>query len=160
VDPAYGMTAFTIEVPSGWKFAADSSPRWMPSAPVSCRRPFVHGAEPGRDVGICNACRVCRGRGQARDQYHGTEMPIDHEHDSAAGLLLNIAVPNLHPDAKKVTLLPLGKNAQDAIAAQNEKLAASRNGYGLKGGRQFTDAAKVRVEYEVKGIQWRRRSSR
>jgi hypothetical protein len=65
--------------------------------------------------------------------------------------LLNIAVPNLHPDAKKMTLVPLPKKGQDSIAAQNEKLAANRNAYGLKGGRQFVDGAQVRIEYERNG---------
>jgi hypothetical protein len=152
VDPAYGMTAFTIEVPSGWKFAG------MILRPGGCHPPPYPAAglsytaqSPDGTSASVTLPGVSWSWSSNGTNIMGPKCPSTTNIDSAAGLLLNIAVPNLHPDAKKVTLLPLGKNAQDAIAAQNEKLAASRNGYGLKGGRQFTDAAKVRVEYEVNG---------
>jgi hypothetical protein len=41
----------------------------------------------------------------------GPKCPSTMNIDTAAGLLLNIAVPNLHPDAKKVVVVPLAQKA-------------------------------------------------
>ena len=152
VDPAYGMTAFTIEVPSGWKFAG------MILRPGGCHPPPVPAAglsytvlSPDGASALVTLPGVSWSWSSNGTNIMGPKCPSTMNIDSAAGLLLNIAVPNLHPDAKKVTLVPLAKKAQESIAAQNEKLAANRNGYGLKGGRQFVDGAQVRIEYERNG---------
>ena len=154
VDPAYGMTAFTIEVPAGWKFAG------MILRPGGCHPPPVPAAglsytamSADGKTAVISLPGVSWSWSSNGTNIMGPKCPSATNIDTAAGLLLNIAVPNLHPDAKKVTLLPLPQKAQDAIAAQNEKLAASARGYGLTGSRTYADAARVRVEYESNGQQ-------
>jgi hypothetical protein len=154
VDPAYGMTAFTIDVPAGWKFAG------MILRPGGCHPPPYPAAglsytalSPDGTTAVVGLPGVSWSWSSNGTNIMGPKCPSTMNIDTAAGLLLNIAVPNLHPDAKKVTLMPLPQKAQDAIAAQNEKLAASARGYGLRGSRNYTDAARVRVEYESNGRQ-------
>jgi hypothetical protein len=154
VDPAYGMTAFTIDVPSGWKFAG------MILRPGGCHPPPYPAAglsytalSPDGTMAFVALPGVSWSWSSNGTNIMGPKCPSTVNIDSAAGLLLNIAVPNLHPDAKKVTLVPLAQNLQDAVAAQNEKLAANMRAYGLKGSRQYADAAQVRVEYERNGQQ-------
>ena len=152
VDPAYGMTAFTIEVPAGWKFAG------MIWRPGGCHPPPTPAAglsytaqSPDGSTAYVTLPGVSWSWSSNGTNIMGPKCPSTTNIDSAAGLLLNIAVPNLHPNAKKMTMVPLAKGAQESIAAQNEKLAANRNAYGLKGGRQFVDGAQVRIEYERNG---------
>jgi hypothetical protein len=154
VDPAYGMTAFTIEVPAGWKFAG------MILRPGGCHPPPTPASglsytsqSPDETTAVVSLPGVSWTWTSNGTNIMGPKCPSTMNIDTAAGLLLNIAVPNLHPDAKKVTLVPLTQKLQDAVAAQNEKLAASARGYGLTGSRQYADAAQVRVEYESDGHQ-------
>ena len=153
VDPAYGMTAFTIEVPSGWKFAG------MILRPGGCHPPPTPASglsytsqSPDGMTAFVTLPGVSWTWTSNGTNIMGPKCPSTMNIDTAAGLLLNIAVPNLHPDAKKVTVVPLAKNLLDAIAANNQKSAESLTGYGLKG-RQFQDAAQVRVEYDRNGQQ-------
>ena len=151
VDPAYGMTAFTIEVPTGWKFAG------MILRPGGCHPPPTPASglsytsqSPDGVTAFVTLPGVSWTWTSNGSNVMGPKCPSTMNIDTAAGLLLNIAVPNLHPDAKKVVVVPLAQRLQDAVAANNEKSAASLRGYGLKG-RQFQDAAQVRVEYERNG---------
>jgi hypothetical protein len=151
VDPAYGMTAFTIEVPAGWKFVGmilrpgGCHPSPTPAAGLSYTAMSPDGAE--AMVTLPGVSWTWTSNGT---NIMGPKCPSNINIDTAAGLLLNIAVPNLHPDARKVELEPLKQADIDAIAAQNAKLAAGMRGYGLKG-RQYVDAAVVRIDYEVSG---------
>ncbi len=150
-DPAYGMTAFTIEVPTGWKFAGlilrpgGCHPPPTPAAGLSYTAQSPDGVT--EFVSLPGVSWTWTSNGS---NVMGPKCPSTIKIDTAAGLLLNIAVPNLHPDAKKVVVVPLAEKLQAAVAANNEKSAASLRGYGLKG-RQFQDAAQVRVEYERNG---------
>jgi hypothetical protein len=154
VDPAYGMTAFTIPIPSGWKFAG------MILRPGGCHPPptpaaglsYTAMSPDGREAMI-TLPGVSWTWSSNGTNIMGPKCPSTIDINTAAGLLLNIAVPNLHPDAKKVTLVPLKQADLDALAAQNQKLAAGLRGYGLKGSKQFVDGARVRIEYERRGQQ-------
>jgi hypothetical protein len=78
----------------------------------------------------------------------GPKCPSNINIDTAAGLLLNIAVPNLHPHAISVVIKPLPQANQDAIKTKNQQLGAQSRSFG----RQFQDAARVVVEYELNGV--------
>ena len=151
VDPAYGMTAFTIEVPSGWKFAG------MILRPGGCHPPPTPSAglsytseSPDGLSAYVTLPGVSWSWSSNGTNIMGPKCPSTMNIDTAAGLLLNIAVPQLHSDAKKVALVPIEQSTRDAVAAQNQKLAAGLRAYGLKG-RQFIDAARVRVDYVQNG---------
>ena len=153
VDPAYGMTAFTIEVPAGWKFAG------MILRPGGCHPPPTPASglsytsqSPDGVPAFVTLPGVSWTWTSNGTNIMGPKCPSTMNIATAAGLLLNIAVPNLHPNATKVTIVPLTQKLQDAVAANNERSAAGMRGYGLKG-RQFQDAAQVRVEYERDGQQ-------
>jgi hypothetical protein len=152
VDPAYGMTAFTIEVPAGWKFAG------MILRPGGCHQPPFPAAglsyteaSPDGLTEVVNLPGVSWTWTSSGYNMLGSKCPSNTDIKSAAGLLLNIAVPNLHPDAKKVTLVPLPQKFIDTLAAQNEKLAAQSQRFGQHGPKQFVDAARVHVDYERNG---------
>ena len=154
VDPAYGMTAYTIDVPSGWKFAG------MILRPGGCHPPptpaaglSFTAASPDGVSEFVTLPGVSWSWSSNGTNIMGPKCPSTINIDSAAGLLLNIAVPNLHPDAKKVTVVPLEQNLLDAIAQQNQKLAGGVRSYGLNGTKQFVDAAHLRVEYDRNGQQ-------
>jgi len=152
VDPAYGMTAYTIDVPSGWKFAG------MILRPGGCHPPATPAAglsfteaSPDGVTEFVTLPGVSWTWSSNGTNIMGPKCPSTTNIDSAAGLLLNIAVPNLHPNAKKVTIVPLEQNILDALAQQNQKLAGGMRSYGLNGSKQFVDAAHIRVEYDLNG---------
>ncbi len=150
-DPAYGMAAFTIDVPNGWKFAGTIL------RPAGCHAPAYPAAGLSYSVlspdGV-SAYMVLPGvswTGSSNGyNFQGPKCPANINIDSAAGLLLNIAVPSLHPDAKSVTVLPLDPKFQAALAANSEQATADLRRNGLQG-RAIQDAARVRVEYELNG---------
>ena len=152
-DPAYNMTAFTVDVPAGWKFAG------MILRPGGCHPPPTPGAglsfteqSPDGLTEVVNLPGVSWSWTSNGSNAMGAKCPSNTDINTAAGLLLNIAIPNLHPNAKQVTMLPLPQKAVDSIAAQNQKLSAGLNSYGLKGTRQFVDAARVHVDYDLNGV--------
>lgn len=153
VDPAYNMTAFTLEIPSDWKFAG------MILRPRGCHGPATPAAglsftEQSSDglTEVVDLPGVSWSWTSNGSNALGAKCPSTTDINTAAALLLNIAVPNLHPNAKKVTLLPLPQSTLDGIAAQNQKLAGNMNAYGLKGSKQFVDAARVHVDYNQNGV--------
>jgi hypothetical protein len=65
--------------------------------------------------------------------------------NSAAGFLLNIAVPNMHPNATKVTLVPATPQMQSNLERMRREAAQSPT-YGMQSHR-FIDTGRIRVEY-------------
>jgi hypothetical protein len=151
VDPAYGMTAYTIDVPAGWKFAG------MILRPGGCHPPPTPSAglsytaqSPDGVTELVTLPGVSWSWTSNGTNIMGPKCPSTMNIDTAAGLLLNIALPNLHPGATKVELVPLKKGILDAIASQNATLASGMRSYGLKG-RQYVDAAEAHTEYQLNG---------
>jgi hypothetical protein len=77
------------------------------------------------------------------------------EIDSAAAFLVNIAVPNLRPNAKIISVLPLDAEGQASLAAQlqqmrdqNEALARQ---YRLPPTKINLEGARVRLQYSRNG---------
>ena len=153
-DPAYGMTAFTMDVPAGWKFVGTI---WRPGGchppPTPASGLSYTAQSPDGVTAFVTLPGVSWTWTSNGSNVLGPKCPSTINIDTAAGLLLNIAVPNLHPDAKAVVVVPLPQKLQAAITANNEQNAAKVRGYGLQGTRQFQDAAQVRVEYERNGQQ-------
>ncbi len=147
VDPAYQMTAYTVNVPAGYKVVgAILRPGGChpPPTPASGLSYTVLG--PGGLTAYMSLPGVSWTWTSNGSNVASPKCPSNINIDTAAGLLVNIAVPNLHPNATAVTVVPLPQNIQDSIAANNQK----NRGYGPQG-RQFQDFAHVRVEYELNG---------
>ncbi|MEO6964538.1 MAG: hypothetical protein ABI076_01405 [Acidobacteriaceae bacterium] len=85
----------------------------------------------------------------------GSKCPSNVNIDTADAFLLNIAIPNLHPTAKVVAVLPNPPSMQDAIAKDNEQGAAHLRSFRQQG-RVINDFGRVLIEYERNGSLWRK----
>lgn len=154
VDPVYQMTAYTLDVPANWKYAG-----------TIARGNGCHDVGPGLKVTTQSADGLFQivqlpsvkwhwaADAQSR-QFRAQRCP-DIDIDSAAGYLVNVAVPNVRPNAKIVAVLyptPEMKQVLDQQMElqqqQNEELARR---YNTKPHRLIVDGARVRVQYEVDG---------
>lgn len=66
---------------------------------------------------------------------------------TAAEYLLNIAIPNLRPDARNIAVVPFTPEMKDGLAKANQQ-AQSQAPQGMK---TMVDAARVRLQYTLKG---------
>jgi hypothetical protein len=150
-DPQYQMTAYTLEIPSDWKFAG-----------TIARDPGCHAKGPSLKYTAQSADGLTgivvmpgltwswSSSPQMQKTMASTHCPAV-DIDSAAAFLINIAVPNLHPDAKVVAVLPLLPEGQASLASQLEKErqqnAVMAQQYGQKPQKLSLDGARVRVQY-------------
>jgi hypothetical protein len=149
-DPALGETAFTVTVPNGWKYVG------LILRPKGCHAPAVpadglswtvlspdgisaKGQMPG-------AMWMWQSDGQ--NPMGPSCSPIDIT--SANAFLLNIAVPNTHPNATNIKVWPLSDKEQQVLAQAREKAAAAPQQYGIQV-KHLIDFGKVRLEYNLKG---------
>jgi hypothetical protein len=152
-DPAYGSTAFTLDVPTGWKFAGTilrpggCHPPAYPAAGLSYTSLGPDGVSAFEQLPGVSWTWASNGY-----NFMGAKCPSNMKIDSAAGFLLNIAVPTLHPDAKSVTMLPLDSKFQAALVTNSQQATDQLRRNGLQG-KAFQDAAQVRVEFERNGQQ-------
>ena len=147
-DPAVGETAYTTTIPSGWRFVGTIL------RPGGCYRPAVAadglsytllGPDGYTAVGqLPGSSWTSSSNGSSSSNNQGAKcepVPIN----SAAGFLLNIAVPNMHPNATKVTLVQPTPQMQSNLERMRREAAQSPN-YGLQSHRSI-DTGRVRVEY-------------
>jgi hypothetical protein len=154
-DPQYQMTAYTLEVPAGWKFAG-----------TIARNPGCHASGPGLKYTIqspdgLTALAFLPGTTWSWTSSASMQKIMEQQRcpgvdlSSAASFLINIAVPNLHPKVKIVAVLPLLPEGQAALAAQLEKKrqqnAEMARQYGQKPQKLSLDGARVRVQYQRDG---------
>jgi hypothetical protein len=150
-DPQYQMTAYSLEIPGDWKFAG-----------TIARDPGCHAKGASLKYTAQSADGLTgmvmmpgvtwswSGSPQMQKIMASSHCPAV-DLDSAAAFLLNIAVPNLHPSAKVVAVLPLLPEGQASIASQLEKErqqnAATARQYGQQPQKLTLDGARVRVQY-------------
>jgi hypothetical protein len=150
-DPAYGATAFTIDVPTGWKFAGTilrpggCHPPAYPAAGLSYTSLSPDGVSAFEQLPGVSWTWSSNGY-----NFMGAKCPSNMKIESASAFLLNIAVPNMHPDAKSVTVLPLDPKFQAALAANSQQATDQLRRNGLQG-KAIQDAAQVRVDFERNG---------
>lgn len=148
-DPVYGMTAYTVNVPSGWKFAGKLlRPGGCHPAPTLAASLSYTSESPDGYTAFAQLPGVSWTWSSNGTNIMGPKCPSNIPIDTAAGLLLNIAVPNLHPHATSVEIRPIAQAIQDAIKSANVQLANQSRSFG----RQFEDAARVVVAYEENGV--------
>ncbi len=150
-DPQYQMTAFTLEVPADWKFAG-----------TIAHDPGCHASSFGLKFSIqspdgSTAMSVLPGMTWAWTTAPSLQKIMEQSHcpavdiDSAAAFLVNIAVPNLRPNAKIVSVLPLDAEAETSLAGQLQQMrqqneALSRQ-YRLPPQKINLEGARVRLQY-------------
>ena len=146
-DPALNMTAFTVHIPAGWKFTG-----------MIERIPGCHGPEVPAD-GLAYTALAPDGVtaieklpgmswGWSTDGTSGGSpkcKPV--KISSAAEYLLNIAVPNLRPDARNIAIVPFTPEMKDQLAKVSQT-AQSQAPHGMK---VTLDAARIHLQYTLKG---------
>jgi hypothetical protein len=147
IDPQYQMTAATLNVPSGWKFTgtvahlAGCHAAQYPSVEYTILSPdgvTAIAALPGS---------LWRWSTSPTMQQIMAKSPCPGvDIKSAAGFLVNIAVPNMRPGAKMIGVVPMPAANRAALA----KLQASlRQQFPRQ--RAIVEGAGVRIQYRRKG---------
>jgi hypothetical protein len=154
-DPVYQMTAYTLEIPAGWKYAGTIA------RPPGCHSNGASITYTAQSPDGLTAMVFLPGVAWSWSSSPAMQRIMESSHcpavdiDSAASLLVNIAVPNLHPHARIVAVLPLLPEGQAALAGQLEKErqqnAAMARQYGLPPQKLTLDGARVRVQDERDG---------
>jgi len=149
-DPGFNETAFTIAVPNGWKYVG------MILRPGGCHAPAVPAD--GLSWTVLSPDGV-----SAVGQMPGSMWmwasdgsnpagpkcaPIDIT--SANAFLLNIVVPNLHPDATDTEVEKLKPNEEQVLAQQKEQDANAPPVYGMKI-KHLRDFGRIRLQYNDNG---------
>lgn len=150
-DPQYQMTAYTMEVPTNWKFAG-----------IVARNPGCHATGAALKYTMESAdgqSAVILLPGVTWSWSSSPQMQkiMENQHcpgveiASAASFLVNIAVPNIRPNAKIVAVLPLKPEGQktlaDQLAQAQQANAAMAQRYGQKPQKLTNDGARVRISY-------------
>lgn len=143
-DPALNETAFRTAVPSGWKFIGTIV------RPRGCYRPAVAADGLSYTVlGPDGYTAVGQLPGVSWSSSTGSNpmgpkcQPV--QINSAAGFLLNIALPNMHPEATNVKLVPPTPQMQANLERMRRE-AAQAPTYGMQS-RRFIDTARIRFEF-------------
>jgi hypothetical protein len=146
-DPALNMTAYTVHVPAGWKFTG-----------MMERIPGCHGTLVPADGLVVTA--IAPDGVTAIEKLPGTSWGWSTDNTSwltpkcgpvkigtAAQYLLDIAIPNLRPDAKSIAVVPFTPEMKDGLARLNQQEQAR----APRGMKTLIDAARVRLQYTLKG---------
>jgi hypothetical protein len=150
-DPMYGMTAYTVGVPEGWKFSGD----------------IVRG-KACHEAGQSLEYTLQSPDGQISIQrlpemawsYNPNRQPPCGSLDltSASDFLVNIVVPKLHESAKILEVLPPTPEGEQAIEAElqhdQEKQSAMAQAIGMPSSRALVDGARVHIAYDEGGQQF------
>jgi hypothetical protein len=146
-DSAVNMPAFTIQIPSSWKFAG------MMLRPGGCHAPAVpadglsftalapDGITSYEELPGVSWAWASDGTNPTSPRCPAVNIT------SAAAFLLNIVVPNMRPDATNISVIPLPQAMQAGLEAQQRTLQAKANA-NL---RQILDAARIRLSYQLNG---------
>lgn len=147
VDPANKMTAFTVEVPSNWKFVGTIL------RPGGCHAPEV----PADGLSLSavapdNVTAVMQLPGVQWDWASDGSSPQGKRCgpvsiSTAAGFLLNIAAPNMHPSAKILGVVPNTPQMEQNLENQRRTLAQQAN----RMMHMTVDTARIRIEYNLNG---------
>jgi hypothetical protein len=154
-DPKYGMVAATVDIPEGWKFAgsivrtegchASQGPNFVFTSQAQDGITGSVGL-PGVTWGWSSNPAVLK-RMAEQDHCPGVDIT------TADKFLTNIVVPNLHPHAKIVAVLPLPSDQQAAMEKKHED-DLERNAQRPKQFQSMNstvDGGRVRVQYDRNG---------
>jgi len=147
IDNGVGMKAYSVDIPAGWKYAG------IILRPGGCHAPAVAAAglsfttvAPDGISAYSQLPGVTWDWASDGTNPRGPKCP-PIAITSAAAFLLNIAIPNMRPDARNIAIVPLTPQMQTGLAAQQRNLQAQTPG----GGRVLLDSARVRLEYQLNG---------
>jgi hypothetical protein len=146
-DPKYQMVAATMNVPSGWKFAG------AVVRPPGCHDDGIASVvytvlSPDGITAIALLPRETWGwstssrlqQSMAKSGCPGVNIT------SAAGFLINIALPNMRPNAKIIGVLPLPAEEQAGLAKQQASLRQM-----FPNQQAIVEGAQLRIQYQRNG---------
>jgi hypothetical protein len=149
-DPGLNETAFTVTVPNGWKYIGTIL------RPGGCHAPAVPAD--GLSWTVLSPDGV-----SAIGQMPGSMWMWASDGSNPAGpkcppidittgnaFLLNIALPNIHPDATNIQIEALKANELQVLAQQKEQDANAPPTYGVKI-KHLVDFGRVRFQYNDNG---------
>jgi hypothetical protein len=147
MDPALGETAFTVSVPADWKSVG------LILRPGGCYHPAV--AADGLSYTVLapdGYTAVGQLPGASWSWSPDGSSPQGQKCapigiDTAAGFLLEIAVPNMHPDGTSVSLVPPTPQMQHNLELMRQQ-ANQRPTYGAQT-HSLVDTGRVRVQYMI-----------
>jgi hypothetical protein len=154
-DPTYQMTAATLEVPNGWRFAGTiahsatchSNGNALKFTILSPDGQTAIVALPGAHW----AWSTSDGLRKLMDAQHCPAVDIA----SAASFLVNIAAPNIEPGSKVIAVQALPAEGQASLAAQQQQAqqqnAALAARIGQKPQKVTIDGARVRIQFTRNG---------
>jgi hypothetical protein len=156
-DPHFQMTAFTLEVPNGWKYAGEigisgqgTCHAGAPSLRLTMESPdglYKVMQLPGVNWGAANAQRA------EYDMARKGCPPV--EIFSAADFFAYILLPELHPGAKIVEVLGPGPGLETAMQDKYQTAYANNQMFSQALGSpmpQFLfDGAQVRIQFDKNG---------
>jgi hypothetical protein len=142
-DPKYQMIAATLDVPTGWKFAG------AVARPPGCHDDGVASIE----YTLLSPDGVTAIAALPRETWNWSTSPRMQQSmaksgcpgvniTSAAGFLINIAVPNMRPNAKIIGVFPLPAEIQSQLTTEQANL---RQQYPRQ--QYVVEGARVRIQY-------------
>jgi hypothetical protein len=154
-DPVYQMTAYTLDIPADWKYAG------IIARPAGCHSGGAALKYTAQSPDGLTALVLLPGVMWTWSGSPSMQKVMEAQHcpgidiNTAAGFLVNIAVPNLHPNARIVAVLPLQPAGQAALKEQLEKQqqqnAEMARQYNAKPQKLTLEGANVRVQYDRDG---------
>jgi hypothetical protein len=155
-DPILNMTAMTLEIPAGWRFAGTII------RPASCHNKgtgmtFTMRAQDGITsiIQLPATTWSWSTSPQMQKIMADGKCPAVDIH-TAGDFLINIALPNLHPGAKVGAVLPLDPEGQASLEKQLAQMqqgsATAFARYNQAAPKVSLEGARVRVMYVRAGI--------
>lgn len=147
IDPGNNETAFTVEVPEGWSFIGTIL------RPGGCHAPSLpadglsfSAVAPDRVTATMQVPGAHWSWASDGTNPEGPKCkPINI--NSAVAYLLNIAIPNMHPSATILGIVPLSPKDQQGLEQVRRNMAAQGNNFM----RNTIDTGSVRIEYNLNG---------
>jgi hypothetical protein len=154
-DPSYGITAMTLRVPVGWKFAGTVA------RPTGC-----HANGPGLKFSVVSPdgltglsqmpgvqWNTTTSQSMQRIMYQAKCPPVEIQ--TASGYLVNIAIPSLRPGAIVTAALQMPPERQQQIAEKqeqmNQQVAQMAARYGQPASKVVLQGARIRIRYTQDG---------
>jgi hypothetical protein len=146
-DPALNATAFTVDVPVGWKFIGTILRPHGCHAPSTAADGLTATAlSPDGVSGYGQLPGVSWSWASDGSSPLGPKCKTTNI-NTAAGFLLNIAVPMIEPNGKIIGIVPLTEKMKQGLAAQNQQMGGK---YGANS-RVYVDTARIRIEFDLNG---------
>lgn len=155
IDPQYQMTAYTVAVPSNWKFAGSVARGVGCHAAGSALKYTMVSPDGSTAIVAMPALTWSWNTDETRRKFMEQGHCPGIDIATSDSFLVNIAVPNLHPDAKIVSVSGMLPEAQAILAKQLDQMkqnnATMAQGYGQHPQKITLDGARVRIAYQHDG---------